>query len=141
VDAKAHRVFWPSAGNVTIERNVYFGTSAPLKGEEEDSPEGSSEQATDPSTPTYSTPIDQPDLGDQLDRSNLISPSVTNEDSDEDDEPEQPKSPAPLHRSSRIQKPSCILRDLQSRAGVAPTHSAPLKIVPPPQIEEVPDED
>src|SRR5882757_3137066 len=122
---KAHRVFWPSAGNVTVERNIYFGMSAPLKGEEEDSPGGSSEQAADPSTPTYSTPIDQPDPGDQQDRSNPISPSVTDEDGDEDDEPERPKLPTPLCRSSRIRKPSRILRDLQSGARVAPTHSAP----------------
>ena len=67
VDTKAHRVFWPSMGNVTVERNVYFGASASLEGEEDDLPGKSSEQTADPPTPTSSTPIDQPDPGDQPD--------------------------------------------------------------------------
>jgi hypothetical protein len=36
IDTKAHQVFWPGMGNVTVERNVYFGASASLEGEEED---------------------------------------------------------------------------------------------------------
>ena len=118
VDAKAHQVFWPGMGNVTVERNVYFGASASLEGEEDDLPGKSSEQTADPPTPTSSTPIDQPDPGDQPDRSNPISPSPIDEDGDEDNKPKQPKSPAPLHRSSRIWKPSRIVWDLQSGAGV-----------------------
>ena len=64
VDVKAHQVFWSGMGNVTVERNVYFGASASLKGEEEDLLGKSSEQTADPPTPTSSTPIDQPDSGD-----------------------------------------------------------------------------
>ena len=137
VDAKAHRVYWPGMGNVTVERNVYFGTSAQLEGEEEDSPGAGIEQAADPTTPTSSTPIDSSDQPDP--------PSLTEIDDEEDEdepepEPEQPKAPA-LRRSSRLRKPSRILRDLQSGEGVTSTRSAPPRSVPPPQIEEVPDEE
>jgi hypothetical protein len=34
VDARAYRVYWPGPGTVTVERNVYFATSALSKGEE-----------------------------------------------------------------------------------------------------------
>jgi hypothetical protein len=137
VDVKAHRVYWPGMGNVTVERNVYFGTSAQLEREEEDSPGAGIKQAADPTTPTSSTPIDS---SDQLDP-----PSLTEIDDDEDEdepepEPEQPKAPA-LRRSSRLWKPSRILWDLQSGEGVTSTRSAPPQSVPPPQIEEVPDEE
>jgi hypothetical protein len=122
-------------GNVTVERNVYFGTSAQLEGEEEDSPEAGIELAADPSTPTSSTPIDQPDL------TNLPTLAELDESDNEDDEPEQPKPTVPLRRSSRNRKPSRILRDLQSGEGTTSTRRAPSRIVPPPQIEEVPDEE
>ena len=46
-----------------------------------------------------------------------------------------------LRHSSHNCKPSCILRDLQSGEGTTSTHHAPLQIVPPPQIEEVPDKE
>lgn len=138
VDAKAHRVFWPGMGNVTVERNVYFGTSAPLEGEEEESPGAGSEQAADPPTPTSSTPIDPIDPLDPLDPPSL---AEIDDDDDDDDEPEQRKPPVPLRRSSRIRKPSRILRDLQSGAGVTSTRSASSKTAPAPQIAEAPDED
>ena len=141
VDAKAHRIYWPGMGNVTVERNVYFGTeaeSAPLEGEEEDLPVADGEQAADPPTPTSLTPIDQTDQLDQSDQPEL---AEIDDDDEEEDEPERPKPSVPLRRSSRIRKPSRILRDLQSGAGITSTRSASSKVVPPPQIEEVPDED
>src|SRR5712691_7622239 len=55
VDARAHRVFWPGPGNVTVERNVYFGTSAQfetmtltLPGKQSDVPHTSSTPSTPP---------------------------------------------------------------------------------------------
>ena len=112
VDMKAHRVFWPGMGNVTVERNVYFGASASLEGEEDDLSGKSSEQNADPPTPTSSTPIDQPDLGDQPDRSDPISPSPIDEDGNKDDEPERPKSPAPLlsHPEAIAHRPGLAVR-------------------------------
>jgi hypothetical protein len=137
VDAKAHRVYWPKMGNVTVERNVYFGASAQLEGEEEDSPGAGIELAADAPTPTSSTPIDSIESPDQPDQ-----PSLTeiDESDDENDEPEQPKPPEQLRRSSRIRKPSRILRDVQAGKGVT-SRRAPPQIVPPPSIEEVPDEE
>ena len=56
VDARAHRVFWPGAGNVTIECNVYFGATALLKGEHNNLSIAGSEQAATPHI-TSITPI------------------------------------------------------------------------------------
>jgi hypothetical protein len=123
-------------GNVTVKRNVYFGTLAPLEGEEEDSPGPGIELAADP--PTSSTPIDPIDPIDLNDPPSL---AEIDESNDKNDEPEQPKPPEQLQRSSRIRKPSRILRDVQEGKGTTSTRRAPPQIVPPPQIEEVPDED
>jgi hypothetical protein len=129
VDAKAHRVFWPGMGNVTIERNIYFGSSAALEGEEEESPGAGNELAADPITPTTQIPTDQPDQPDPPALAEI------DESDDEDDEPEQLKPPVPavpLRRSSRNRKPSHIIWDLQTGEGTAPTHHAPSQIIPPP---------
>jgi hypothetical protein len=115
VDAKAHRVYWPGPGNVTVERNVYFGTSAQLEGEEEDLPAEGSEQTAVPPSPsipplpdtsstpaTIPTPVDQP-----VQREETLT------------------QVPPLRRSTRNRKPSRIIRDLQSGEGTAPTRSTP----------------
>ena len=34
VDARTHCIFWPAFGKVSVERDVYFGPSAQLEGEE-----------------------------------------------------------------------------------------------------------
>ena len=78
VDAKAHRVFWPQAGSVSVERNVYFAAASLLEGEETTILTGSSEQTAVPGTP--STPT-----------STSPSPHIT-----------PSPSPAPLRRSARI---------------------------------------
>jgi len=115
VDAKAHRIFWPRPGNVTVERNVYFGTSAQLEGEEENLPVASSEQPAAPPSPSNSNITLMPEM-------------PTLEEADDDDakpeaEPQQQqqqqqKPPKPPRRSGRIWQPSRIIRDLQSGKGV-----------------------
>ena len=49
IDARAHRIFWPVSGTVSVERNVHFGTSAQLEKEEEDNVPGSEQNAAPPS--------------------------------------------------------------------------------------------
>ena len=61
VDTKAHCIFWPSAGNVTVERNVYFRMSALLKGEQ-NIPIAGSKQAATPSIPSSPSSPDQPNV-------------------------------------------------------------------------------
>ena len=58
VNAKAHCIFWPGLGNVMVERNVYFGSTVLLKGEQTLSI-ADSEQTAAPSV-SISTPL--PDL-------------------------------------------------------------------------------
>ena len=107
VDAKAHRVYWPGLGNVTVEWNVYFGTSAQLKGEEEYLPVAGSKQAVAPPIPSTSLPLDTPEKPD----TSTSAPAHI-------DKPKQHEEPlTQLHRSTHIHTPSCIIRDLQSGAG------------------------
>ena len=56
VDTRAHRVYWPGTSKVGVERNVYFGSSAPLKGENDEIiiPNVVSEQSANPHTPDTS---------------------------------------------------------------------------------------
>lgn len=77
--------------NITVERNIYFGASAVLEGEEEDSSSVGIEPATNAPTPITSTPIDQPDLP------NVPNLADINTNNNDDDEPEQPKPPVLLH--------------------------------------------
>jgi transposase InsO family protein len=103
-DVKAHRVFWPSSGNVTVERNVYFGTTVPLEGEDEEPagangewPVASSAPSTSPSTKLLGMPT--------------LVDAEAGDDSDDTAEEEQPKKPPPppLCRSERLRKPSRII--------------------------------
>ena len=97
----------PSMGNVTVEHNVYFRTSAQLKGEEEKLPASDSKRAAAPHIP----PNDPPN-----------SPTV--KDADEDNEMEQQEEqpekllPPPLCCSEHLQRPSCMIQDLQSGEGI-----------------------
>ena len=61
VDAKAHCIFWPSMGNITVERNVYFWMSALLKGEQ-NIPIAGSKQAATPSIPSSPSSPNQHDV-------------------------------------------------------------------------------
>src|SRR5260221_3532697 len=58
VDMRAHRVFWPGPGDVTVERNVYFGTSTQFETMIPTLPGKQSDVPHTPSTP--STPPIQP---------------------------------------------------------------------------------
>ena len=62
IDAKAHHIYWPGPGNVTVKQNVYFRTSAQLEGEEEDLLVVSSEQAAVPPNPLIALPPDPPEI-------------------------------------------------------------------------------
>ena len=110
-DTRAHRIFWPGTGKVAVERNVYFGSSAQLEGEDEDDlviPNlvGDSEQPADqaaPKPPNESPPKTPP---------TSVQPSA---------EVEQPTT---LRRSSRTRKPSRVVRDLQAGLGSTDTSTA-----------------
>ena len=123
---RAHQVYWPGPGNVTVEWNVYFGMTALLKGEDEEAPAANSKQTVAPGTPT-SPPV--------TDLSNLFKmPAKTPADDDNDvndgngklePKPEPKKKqvqpepqPTQLCRSMRNRRPSCQIRDLQSGEGV-----------------------
>ena len=102
VDARAHHVFWPGPGNVTVERNVYFGTTAQFEGEETMIPTLQSEQSDTPHTPsTPSTPQTQPALP---------PPAITPASAPAP----TPSEPPQLRHSTRTRKPSRLVRDLQS---------------------------
>ena len=115
VDAKAHRVYWPGPGNVTVERNIYFGTSAQLEGEEEDLPAEGSEQTAAPPSPSISSLPDTPGT-----------PATIPTPVDQPVQREETLTQVPpLRRSTRNRKPSRIIRDLQSSEGTAPTRGIP----------------
>ena len=95
IDARAHRVFWPNSGTVSVERNVYFASAGPLEGEDSLFQIVSSEQTAAPDTPS------------------------TSDSSSSSPEPVQ------LRRSTRIRKPSRIIRDLQSGEGVTSLNPDP----------------
>ena len=112
IDARAHRVFWPGPGNVTVERTIYFGTSALSEGEETHIPTLRGEQSDAPSTPTTSSTPASP------------APSAPSAPVSAPPAPVQPpvsmpdSQPPPLRCSTRTRKPSRLVRDLQSGEGV-----------------------
>ena len=97
-DTKTHRVYWPDSGTVAIERNVYFGTAAPLEGEQNIIvPTIRGEQPAAPHIPS-------------------MPPTATPPTPAQDSAPEPPVQ---LRRSTRPRKPSRLVRDLQSGEGTA----------------------
>jgi hypothetical protein len=36
LNVHAHHIYWPDSGSTTVKNNIYFGSSAPLKREEDD---------------------------------------------------------------------------------------------------------
>jgi len=112
VDAKAHRVFWPGPGTVTVERNVYFGTSVQFEREETIILTLRGEQPVDPNAPTSQPSPPSP--------ASPLRPFVSPFSSSTSDGPPAP-TPShlpPLRRSTRTRKPSRLVRDLQSSEGV-----------------------
>lgn len=108
VNVWAHHVFWPGPGNVTVEWNIYFGTSALPEGQGGEIPAIQSEQPaaqSTPSTPAPTTPLAAP-------------PKTPAPPTPMPDSP--PVDPPPLlHRSTRLQKPSHLMRNLQSGEGTS----------------------
>jgi hypothetical protein len=139
VETRAHRVYWPGPGNVTVERNIYFKSSAALEGEGLNIPTASSDRSADfddPSTEDESTsesapvPVEQP----------VEQESESAEVTLTDNPPAQPR------RSQRLWKPSRIVRDLQAGEGVASSRPADPPLAPGLQvpgsfIEEHPEEE
>jgi hypothetical protein len=76
VDTRAHQVFWPGPGNMTIEQNVYFGTPAPLEGEGRTMQVAGSEQADAPPSPSTSP---APEESDMFSHAETLTPTHTNE--------------------------------------------------------------
>ena len=52
VDTRAHRIYWPNSGTVSVEQDVYFASAGPLEGEEPYFRIISSEQTAAPDTPS-----------------------------------------------------------------------------------------
>ena len=118
-EAKAHRVFWPSTGTVGIERNVYFGTTAPLEGEDEEPTGADDEQSVAPNAPSTSPTSEQQgmpalvdaDTDDEDNDDNDDDASVESEEQQQQQQPLPQPTPPPLRRSERIRKPSRIVRE------------------------------
>jgi hypothetical protein len=55
-DMWAHRIYWPGNGNVTVERNIYFGSSAQLEGERMQVPSENGKSTAAPTTPPTPKP-------------------------------------------------------------------------------------
>ena len=109
LDSWAHRVYWPKSDSVSVERNIYFAMAVQLEGEELQVPTVSSEPTATPDTSTSSKSNSEP------------SPSAPKQVQ----EPDNP--PVELCRSMQICKPSCRIRDLESREGVTNLRTQALK--------------
>jgi hypothetical protein len=116
-DTKTHQVYWPDTGTVAIERNVYFGTAAPLEGEQNTIvPTIRSEQPAAPHTSSLPPTATPPTLA-------------------QDKAPEEP--PVQLRRSVHLCKLSRLVRDLQSGEGTAASsHMRGLQLPVPHEEEE-----
>ena len=113
VESQAHRVYWPDSRKVSVERNVYFGASPQLEGEELHIP-GTHEQSaappeelTTPSTPPHARTPPAPDTPSE---SSPIDPETVPIPEDASDAP----SGRPMHD----RKLSHRMRDLLSGEGV-----------------------
>ena len=122
VDSRAHRVYWPRLGTVTVERNVYFASAAPLEGEQLQIPIIGSEQTAAPDTPSTS---------------NSLSPPISPVRSPSSPSPERAQEPdIPSRRSTRTRMPSRIVRDLQAGEGVVHSGTNAPRIAPGLQVPE-----
>ena len=114
VDAGAHRVYWPGPGTVTVEGNVYFAASALSEGEDSYIPTLRGEQSDASTTPTTSSSPVPPAASASTPSPSAPVPQVT------DNPPVKapPSQLPPLRHSTRTEKPSRLVRDLQSGEGV-----------------------
>src|SRR5713226_5805151 len=120
VDTRAHQVFWPGLGNVTVEQNVYFGTPAPLEGEGRTMQVAGSKQADAPPSPSTSP---APKESDMFSHAETLIPTHTNESELQAEPPAQP------HCSTCLQKPSHIMCNIQSGEGIPAQHVPGLQIL------------
>ena len=120
VNVKAHHVFWPSTGNVTVKRNIYFRTSALLKGEQ-NIPIVGSEQVAAPSIPSSPSSPDQPNVPHSIAAS---TPVHTNQPEQHTVPPTQPRCSMCTHF------PSCIIHEQQAAQATQPPCKAP-PLAPP----------
>ena len=115
VDAHAHRIYWPAFEKVSVERNIYFRSSAQLEGEENilDAPD---EGINLPNNP----PAPQPPMPPPQEQAAAPPPA-----------PDSTKilPPVVLCRSMRNRTPSCPVRDLLSGTGSTnPSTACTLKL-------------
>ena len=125
-DARAHQVYWPGPGNVTVKQNIYFGTTASLEGEDEEAPAANSEQTVTPGTPTSPPATDLPNSS-EMPAKTLAHDDNDNDNGDGKPEPKpeskkkqmQPEQqPIQLRQSMHNRRPSRQIWDLQSGEGV-----------------------
>ena len=111
VDTCAHHVYWPGAGKVGVERNVYFGSSAPLKGENDELiiPHVVSEQSVNPHTPSPHDDTPAPSTSDTDDTKNKQST---------------------LRKSTHTCKPLRIMHDLLTGKGFTNSDTARIMHLP-----------
>ena len=110
VDARTHCIFWPASGKVSIERDVYFGPSAQLEGEESilDAPGEGINLPDKPSAPQPAKPPPQEQAAappPALDSAKTL-------------------QPVPLRQSTRNWKPSRPVCDLLSGTGTTDSSTA-----------------
>jgi hypothetical protein len=125
VDSHAHRIYWPSTCTVTVEHDIYLGSTALLEGEPMAIPTVQSERTVScVATPLLVSPPGSP-------LTQLDSPiSETPEESmpfdnplpapapSQIDLPAPEEAPPQLQRSTRNKKPSRVVCDLQEGVGV-----------------------
>ena len=129
VDARAHRVFWPGAGNVTVEHSVYFRATALLEGEQNNLSIAGSEQAATP----HITPITPISTTLPLSTAHEV-PSAIVPLPAHISQPKQPsEEPTQLQCSGHIHFPSCTIRKIEAGKGIDPT----MHKVPQPKPEPV----
>ena len=121
VDARVHCVFWPGLGNVTVECNVYFRTSAQFEGEETYIPALRGKQSDALPSPTTSPTPESPAVP-------VPAPSAPVQESLPDNAPVS--QPPQLCCSTRTRKPSWLVHNLQSGEGVTSARDADPPLVP-----------
>jgi hypothetical protein len=125
VDARAHRIYWPGSGKVSVERDVYFGPSAQLEGEESSLDAPSEAKALIANHAAAYAPINVQVLLQRftLDAAALFlsiaQPPPKEQAAQPTPAPDSAKisQPVALRRSSRNRKPSRPVRDLLSGTG------------------------
>src|SRR5260370_18059353 len=105
---------------MSVKQNVYLGTLALLEGEGRTMQVAASEQADAP--PSHST-SPAPKESDMFSHAETLIPTHTNESELQAEPPAQP------HRSTRLQKPSHIMCNIQSGEGIPAQHVPGLQIL------------